>query len=166
MDVRNHEEGCTLKNWCFWTMVLEKTLESPLDSKEIKPVNSNGNQPWILIGRTDAEAEVESLIPWPPDVKNWLIEKDPDAGKDWGQEEMRATEDEMVGWHHQFNGRELGQTLGDSEEQGGLACCSPWGCKESDMTWQLKYNNHTTQWVIYPKPHKSQSISIMLESRD
>ena len=101
------------KNWCFWTVVLEKTLESPLDCKEIKPVNPKGNQPWILIGRTDAEAEASIL--WPQFVKNWLIGKDPDAGKDWRQEEMRATEDEMLGWHHQFNGHELGQTLGDGE---------------------------------------------------
>ena len=96
-----------LKNWCFWNVVLEKTLESPLDCKEIRSVNPNGNSSWIFIGRTDAEAP----IPWPPDVKSWLIGKDPDAGKDWRQKEKRATEDEMVGWHQGLNGHELGQTL-------------------------------------------------------
>ena len=105
--------------------MLDKTLESPLDSKEIKPVNPKGNQPWIFIRKTDAEA----LILWPPDVKSWLIAKDLDAGKDWGQEKKRATEDEMVGWHHRFNGHKPEQTPEDSEGQGSLACCSPWGCK-------------------------------------
>ena len=113
--------------WC-----LEKTLESPLDSKEIKPVNPKGSQPWIFIGRTDVEAE--ALILWPRNAKCQLIGKDSDAGKDWGQEEMGATWDEMVGWHHQFNGHEFEQALGESEGQGSLACCSPWGHKESDMT--------------------------------
>ena len=98
-------------------MVLEKTLESPLDSKEIKPVNPKGSQPWIFIGRTDSEA----LILWPPDAKSWIIGKDSDAGKDWGQEEKGVTEDEMVGQHHWLNGREFEQTLGDSERQGSLA---------------------------------------------
>ena len=116
------------KNWCFWTMVLEKTLGSPLDSKEIKLVHPKGKKPWILIGQTDAEAEAPTL--WPPDVKSWLIGKDPDAEKDWGQKEKRVTEDEMVGWHHQFNGHELGQTPRDGEGQVSLACCSPWGHKE------------------------------------
>ena len=102
----DQKEGWALKNWCFWTMVLEKTLESPLVSKEIRPVNPKGNQPWIFIGRTDAEAE--ALILWPPDAKSQFIGKDPDAGKDWGQEEKRAPEDEMVGWHHRFNRHELG----------------------------------------------------------
>ena len=99
------KEGWTLKNWCFQTVVLEKTLESPLDSKDIKPVNTNGNQPWILIGKTDAEMEAPAL--WPPDVKKWLIGKDPDAGKDWRQEGKGMTEDEMVGWHHWFSGHEF-----------------------------------------------------------
>ena len=110
--------------------MLEKTLESPLDSKEIKPVNPKGNQPWIVIGRTDAEAP----ILWPPDVKSQLIGKDPDAEKDWSQEEKGTTEDEMVGWHHRLNGHEFEQTLGDSEGQESLVCCSPWGRKESDTT--------------------------------
>ena len=108
-------------------MVLEKTLESPLDCKEIKPVNPKGNQSWIFIGRTAAEAEAEAPVLWPPDVKSQLIGKDPDPGKDWGQEEKGATEDEMVGWHHRRNGHEFEQTPGDSEGQGSLVCCSPWG---------------------------------------
>ena len=112
-------------NWCFQTVVLEKTLENPLNSKEIKPVNPKGNQPWIFIGRADAEAE--ALILWPPDAKNWLTGKDPDAGKDWGQEEKGVIEDEMVGWHHWLNGHEFEQTPGGGEGQGSLAWCSPWG---------------------------------------
>ena len=118
----DHKEGWARKNWCFQTVVLEKTLESPLDSKDSKPVNPKGNQPWIVTGRTDAEAS----IPWPPDVKNWLIGKDPDAGKDWRQEEKWMTKNEAVGWHHQFNGHDFEQIPGDSEGQGSLACCSPW----------------------------------------
>ena len=126
----DHKEGWVPKNWCFWTVVLEKTLQSPLDSKEIKPVNPKGNQPWIFIGSTEAEA----LIFWPPEVKSWLTGKDPDAGKDWGQEEKGITEDEMVGWCHWLNGHEFEQTLGDSEWWGSLVCCSSWGHKESDTT--------------------------------
>ena len=98
----DYKESWVLKNWCFWTVVLEKTFESPLDCKEIQPVHLNGNQSWIFIGRTDAEAEIPII--WPPDMKKWLIWKDPDAGKDWGQEEKGTTEDEMVGWHHWLNG--------------------------------------------------------------
>ena len=124
----DHKEGWVLKDWCFWTVVLEKTLESPLDCKEIKPVNSKGNQPWILIGSTAAEA----LIFWPPDEKNQLIGKDPYARKDWRQEEKGKPEDEMVGWHHWLNGHEFEQTLGNGEEQRSLVCCSPWGRKELD----------------------------------
>ena len=122
----DHKEGWALKNWCFWTVVLEKTLESPLDWKGIKPVNPKGNQPRIFIGRTGAKAETPIL--WPPDVKSRLIWKDPDAEKDWGQEK-RATEDEMVGWPHWLNGHELEQTQGNSEGQGSLLCCSSWGHK-------------------------------------
>ena len=107
-------------------------LESPLDSKEIKLVNPKGNQPWIFIGRINAEAETPIL--WPPDTKSWCIGKDSDAGKDWEQVAKGVAEDERVGWHHWLNGPEFKQTLGDSEGQGSLACCSPWGCKESDMT--------------------------------
>ena len=126
-----------LKNWCFWTVVLQKTLESPLNSKEIKAVNPKGNQPWIFIGRTDAEAETPIL--WPPDVKNWLIWKDPDAGKDWSQEEKGTTEDEMVAWHHWFYGHEFEQAPGVGDGQGSLACCSPWGSNESDTTERLNW---------------------------
>ena len=126
---------------CFWTVVLEKTLESPLDCKEIKPVNPKGNQSWIFIGRTDAEAP----ILWPPDVKSQLIGKGPDARKDWRQEEKGMTEDEMVGWNHWLNGHEFKQTPGDSAGQGSLECCSPWGCKESDTTEQLNNNNSILQ---------------------
>ena len=118
-----------MKNWCFWTVVLEETLESPLVCKRIKPVDPKGNQSWISIGRTDAETEAPIL--WPPDAKKWNCE-DPDAGKDWEQEEKGATEDEMVGWHHWLDGHEFEQTLGVGGEQG-----SPWGCKELDTTEQL-----------------------------
>ena len=128
----NHKEGWVLKNWYFWTVVLEKTLESPLDSKEIKPVNPKGNQLWIFIGRTDAGAP----IIWLPEAKIWLIGKDPDAKKDWGWGEKAVTRDEMVGWHHQLNGHEFEQTPGDSVGQESLACCSPWGRKESDTNEQ------------------------------
>ena len=131
-SILNDKEGREPKNWCFRTVVLEKTLESPLDSKEIKPVNPKGNQPWILTGRTDAEAEAPII--WPPDVKNSLVEKDPDAGKNWRQEEKGTTEDEMVGWHHWLNGHKFEQTAENCEGQGSLACYSPWGWKESDMT--------------------------------
>ena len=116
------------KNWCFWTVVLEKTLESPLDCKEIQPVHPKGDQSWVYIGRTDAKAETPIL--WPPDVESWLIWKDPDAGKDWGQEQKGMTEDEMVGWHHRFNAHGFGWTPEVGDGQGGLACCGSWGCKE------------------------------------
>ena len=135
----NYKESCTPKNWCLWTVVLEKTLGNPLDCKEIQPVHPKGNQSWIFFARTDAEAETP--IPWPPDAKSWLIGKAPDAGKDWGQKEKRASEDEMAGRHHRCNEREHGQTPGVGEGQGGLAICSPWGLKESDMTGQLNNNN-------------------------
>ena len=124
----DHKEGWALKNWCFWTMVLEKTLESSLDCKKIKSVHPKGNQSWIFIGRTDAEAP----ILWSPNAKNWLLRKDPDAGKDWRQEEKGMIENEMVGWHHQLYGHEQAPGVGNG--QGSLTCCSPWGCKESDTT--------------------------------
>ena len=133
----DYKESWVLKNWCFWTVVLEKTLESPLDCKEIQPVNPKGNRSWIFIGRIDAEAETPILLP--ADTKNWLIGKDPDAGKDWGQEEKGMTEDEMVRWHHWLKGHELEQALGVGDGQGSLVCCSPWGCKESDMTERLNW---------------------------
>ena len=145
------EESWVLRNWWFWTVVLEKTLESPLDCKEIQPVHRKGNQSWIYIGRTDAEAEAPILQP--PDGKNWLIRKDPDAGKDWSQEK-RVTEDETVGWHHQLDRHEFGQALGVGGGQGSLACCSPWGCKESDMTEWL---NWTDSMKPEDKPQKTQA---------
>ena len=135
----DYKENWVPKNRCFWTVVLEKTLESPLGSKEIQPVHPKGNQSWIFIGRTDAEAETPIL--WPPHVNSWLIGKDPDSGKDWGQEEKGTTEDEMVGWHHLLNGHEFEWTVGVGDGQGHLVCCSPWGCKELDMTEQLNWTN-------------------------
>ena len=131
----DHKESWALKNWCFWTVLLEKTLESPLDCKEIQSVHPKGNQSQIFISRTDAETP----ILWPPDVKNWLIRKDPDAGKDWRQEENWKIEDEMVGGHHLLSGHEFEQTLGVGDVQGSLECCSPWGRKESDATEQLNW---------------------------
>ena len=137
----DHKESWAPKNWCFWTVVLEKTLESPLDCKEIQLVHPKGNQSWIFIGRTDAKAEAPIL--WPPDVKSWLIWKDPDAGKDWRQEKKGMTEDEMVGWHHWLNGHEFEQAPGVADGQGSLACCSQWGHKESDMTEWLNWTELT-----------------------
>ena len=121
-------------------VVLYKTLESPLGSKKIKPVNPTGHQPWLFTGSTDAETE--SPILWPPDVKSWLIGKEPDAGKDWGQEEEGVTEDEMVVWNHWLNGQEFEQTLEGSERQGSLECCSPWGRRVSDTTERLDKNDY------------------------
>ena len=172
----DHKEDWASKNLYFWTVVLE-TLESPLDSNEIKPVNTNGNQSWIFIGRTDAKAEAPIL--WPPDVKNWLIGKDPDAGKDWRQEEKGMIKDEMVEWHHQLNGYEFEQAPGVGDGQGSLECYSPWGHKELDtietlnwtelnchqqnfngmkMTklWLLKkyhFNNEIICYIIYNKKY-------------
>ena len=125
------------KNWCFWTVVLEKTLESPLDCKEIQPILSKGDQSWVFIGRTDAKTEAPVL--WPPDAKSWLIGKHSDAGRDWGQEEKGTTEDEMAGWHHWLDGRESWWTPGVGDGQGGLACCGSWSLKESDTTEQLNW---------------------------
>ena len=134
MDVRvgHYKERWVPKNWCFWTVVLEKNLESPLDCKEIQPVHPKGNQSWLFIGSTDTEAETPILRP--PDVKNWLTRKDPDAGKDWRQEEKGITEDEMIGWYHQLNGHESEQAPGVGDGQGSLAFCNPWGRKEYDKT--------------------------------
>ena len=136
----DYKESWALKNWCIWTVVLEKTLESPLDCKEIQPVHPKGDQSWVFIGRTDVEAETPIL--WPPDAKSWFIWKDPDAGKDRGQEEKGKTEDEVIGWHHRLNGHGFGWTLGVGDGQGGLACCSPWDQKESD----------TTEWLNWTEP--------------
>ena len=126
-------EGWAPKNWCFWTLVLKNTLESPLDCKKIKLVNPKGNQSWIFIGRTDAEAETPILRP--SDPNSWLIRKDPDAGKDWRWEEKGTTEDEMVEWHYQLNGHEFEEGLGDGEGQGSLVCCCPWGHNEFRHDW-------------------------------
>ena len=138
----DYKEGWAPKNWCFWTVVLEKTLESPLDCKKTQLVHPKEDQSWVSIGGTDVEAEIPIL--WPSDAKSWLIRKDPDTGKDWGQEEKGTTEDEMVGWHHWLNGHGFGWTPGVGDGQGGLACCGSWGCKESDMTERL---NWTEQWT-------------------
>jgi len=135
----DHKESWAPKNWCFWTVVLEKTFESPLDCQEIKPVSPKGNQSWIFIGSTDAEAEAPII--WPPDAKNGLIRKDPDAGKEWRQEEKRIAEDEMVVWHHLFNGHEFERAPGVGDDYGSLACHSPWGLKVSD----------TTEWLNWTK---------------
>ena len=134
----DHKESWVLKNWCFWTVVLEKTLESPLDCKEFQPVNPKGNQSWIFIGRTDVEAETPIL--WPPHAKSRLIGKDPDAGRDWGQEEKGTTEDEMAGWHHWLDGRESEWIPGVGDGQGGLVCCNSWRHKESDTTEWTELN--------------------------
>ena len=137
----DYKESWVLKNWWFCTVVLEKTLESPLESKEIQPVHPKGNQSWMFIGRTDVEAETPIL--WPPDAKNWLILKDFDSGKDWRQEEKATAEDEMVGWHHRLNGHEFESTPGVGDGQGGLAFCNPWGCEKSDMTEWLNWTELT-----------------------
>ena len=133
-------ESWTVKkaeNWCFWTVLLEKTAESPLDCKEIQQVYSKGDQPWDFFGRNDAKTETPVL--WPPHVKSWLTGKDPDAGRDWGQEEKGLTEDEMAGWHHRLDRHEFEWTPGVGDGQGGLACCNSWDRKESDTTEQLNW---------------------------
>ena len=140
------KKGWGPKKWCFWTVVLEKTLETPLDSKEIKPVNCKGNQSWILIERTDAEAEAPILRRL--DGNSRLIGKDHDAGKDRRQEEQGMTEDEMVGWHHWLNGHKFEQTPGDGEGQGSLACCCPWGCKEWDTTEWLNNSKVGKAYIV------------------
>ena len=124
----DYKESWVQENWCFWTVVLEKTLESPLDCKEIQPVHPKGDQSWVFIGRIDVE--VETPIIWPLDAESWLIGKDPDTGKDWGQEEM-------VGWHHRLNGHGFGWTPGVGDGQGSLACCSPWGCRVGHV-WETE----------------------------
>ena len=134
------EESWALKNWCSWTvleLVLEETLESPLDCKEIQSVHSKGDQPWVFFGRNDAKAETPVL--WPPHAKSWLIGKDSDAGRDWGQEEKGTTEDEMTGWHHRPDGHEFKWAPGIGDGQGGLVCCNSWGLKESDTTERLNW---------------------------
>ena len=140
----DHNEGWALKYWCFWTVVLEKTHESPLDCKVIKLVSPKS---WTFIGRTDAEFEAPIL--WPPDVKSQLIRNDSNAGKGWRQEEKGKTEDDMVGWNHWFHGHEYEQALGDGEGQESLVCCSPWGCEESDMTEWLANNNNRESFIVF-----------------
>ena len=138
------------KNWCFWTVVLEETLESPLDCKEIQPVHFEGDQPWDFFGRNDAKAETPVL--WPSHAKSWLIGKDPNAGRDWGQEEKGTTEDEIPGWHHWLDGHEFGCTPGVGDGQGGLACCDSWGRKESDKTewlnWKISDVEHIFMYFL------------------
>ena len=131
----DYKESWAPKNWCFWTVVLEKTLENPLDCKDLQPVHPKGDQSWVFSGRTNVEAE--TLILWPPDVKSWLIGKDPDTRKDWLQGEKWMTEYEMVGMHHRHDEHGFGWTPGVGNGQGGLACCSSWGRKESGMTERL-----------------------------
>ena len=143
-----HKESWASKNGCFWTVVLEKTLESPLDCKEIQPVHPKGNQSWVFIGKTDVEAET------PPDAKSWLICKAPDAGKDWRWEEKVTTEDEMIGWHHHVDGHGSELSLGVGDGQGGLACCSPWGRKELDKTERLNW----TELRCFVSLHRKNSV--------
>ena len=161
----DNKKGWALKNCSLWTVVLEKTLESSLDSKEIKPVSPKGNQSWIFIGRTDAKAGASIL--WPPDPKSQLIGKDPVAGKDWRQEEKRTTEDQMVGWHHWPNGHDFEKTQEDGDGQGSLARYSPWGRKELDTTEQLNNNkNHckclgTTALICAAEPAVSTTAAFV-----
>ena len=134
----DYKESWVLKNWCFWTVVLERTLESPLDCKEIQPVHSKGVWPWVFFGRNYAKAQTP--IFWPPNVKSWLIWKDPDVGKNWRQEEKGTTEDEMAGWHHQLNGHEFEHAPGFGDGQGRLVCCSPWGSQRVGHNWVTELN--------------------------
>ena len=131
------EESWAPKNWCFWTVVLEKTLESPLDCKEVQPDHSKGDQSWVFFGRNDAKAETPVL--WPSHAKSWPTGKDSDAGTDWEQEEKGTTKDEMAGWHHRLSGREFEWTPGDGDGQGGLVCCNSWDHKELDKTERLNW---------------------------
>ena len=140
------EESWAPKNWCFWTVVLEKTLESLLDCKAIHPVHPKGDQPWVFFGRNNAKAETPVL--WPPHEKSWLTGKDSDAGRDWGQEEKGMTEDEMAGWHHRLNGREFGWTPGVGEGHGGLACCNSMGSQRVGHDWATELN--WTEWRTGP----------------
>ena len=153
MWVLGHKENWPPKNWWFWTVVLKKSLEGPLDCKETRPVNPKGNQSWIFIGRTDGEAEAPTF--WPPDAK-LATGKDHDAGKDWRQEEKGMTDDQMVGWHHWLSGHEFEQPLGVSDRQGSLACCSPWGCRvrhdwviELICLIRLSFEQYQKYWGFY-----------------
>ena len=143
MDVRvGLWRKLTTKELMFWPVVLEKTVESPLDCKEIQPVHSKGDQSWVFFGRNDAKAETP--VPWPPHAKMWLIGKDSDAGRDWGQEEKGTTEDEMAGWCHRLDGCDFEWTLGLGDGKGDLAFCNSWGHKESDMTARLNWTDTPT----------------------
>ena len=144
MQVSSEKENWVPNNWCFWTVVLEKILESPLDHKENQSVNSEGNQSWMFIERTDSGAQTRIL--WSVDVKNLLIAKDPDAGKYWRQEEKEKTEDEMVGWHHRLDGHEFEDTLGVDVGQGSLVCCCPWG---HSRTWLSGWTDWIFNFSIY-----------------
>ena len=152
----DYKENWVPKNWCFWTILLEKTLENPFDCKEIQPVHPKGDQSWVFIGRTDAEAETPIL--WPPDAESWLIWKDPDAGKDWGQEEKGTTEDEVVGWHHQLNGHGFWWTLGAGDGQGGW-CAVVHGVTKSwirlsNWTESFQHITEHTYWTsLYRRCH-------------
>ena len=152
----DHKEYWVPKNWCSWTVVLEKTLESPLGCNEIKPVNPKENQSWTFIGRANADAEAPIL--WPLDANNWLTGKDPDAGKEWRQEEKGTTEDEMVGWHHWLKVHEFEQAPRVGDRLGSLACCSPWGRKELNM---IEWLNWTTNYSIYIICHSNSHHSLM-----
>ena len=152
----DHKESWAPKNWCFWTVVLEKTLESPLGCKEILPVHPIGVQSWVFFGRIDAKAETPVL--WLPHVKSWLIGKDSDAGRDWGQEEKGMTEDEMAGWHHELDGHEPEWTLVDGDGQGGLACCDSWGHKELDTPEWLNW----PELILFPIKYKHDLSPILL----
>ena len=152
------EESWAPKNWCFWSVVLEKTLESPSDCKEIQPVHSKGYQSWVFFGRNDAKDETPVL--WPPHAKIWLIGKDFHAGRYWGQEEKGTTEDKMAGWHHRFDGHELEWTPGVGDRHGGLACCNSWGRKESDIVERLNWTEH-----IYMKSRKMVLMELFSEQQ-
>ena len=161
----DYKESCAQKNWCFWTVVLEKTLESPLDCKEIHPVHLKGDQSWVFIGRTDVEAETPIL--WPLDAKWWLIWKDPDPGKDWGQEEKGIIEDEMVGWHHQLNGHWFRWTPRVGDGQGGLACCSSWGHRSQRVrhNWATELNwTDAKSWHLKNLPGTLDSKNLVFPS--
>ena len=145
----DYEESWAPKKWCFWTVVLEKTLESPLDCKDIQSVHPKGDQFWVFIGRIDVEAGTPIL--WPPGVKNWLIWKDPDAGKDWRQKEKGTTENEMVGWHHWLSGHEFGWTLGVVDGKGGLLCCGPMGLQRAGHDWATELNWTERWWQQEPQ---------------
>ena len=154
----NCDESWAPKNWSFWTVVLEKTLANPLDCKEIQPVHPKGDQSWVFIGSTDAEAETPIL--WPHYAKCWLIGKDSGVGRDWGQEEKGTTEDEIAGWYHQLYGHEFRWTPGVGDGQGGLVCCNSWGCKESDMTERLNW----TDWTDCLFSSVKEQLTISVES--